>query len=196
MASPHLPEGTVTFLFTDIEGSTRLVAEVGDTAYGAILDTERRLVVDAAVAEGGVPFGSEGDAHFVAFGSAVAAIRAAVAAQRALAGHAWAAGPVRVRMGIHSGEVQVAGDDYLGLEVHRVARIAAAGHGGQVLVSDVTRALAGDPGVPSRCAIWASTGSRTWPARSVCSRWRHRASRRCSRPCGRSTPRPTTCRRS
>ena len=151
MASPHLParalpEGTVTFLFTDIEGSTKLVAEVGDTAYGAILDTERRLVLDAAVAEGGVPFGSEGDAHFVAFGSAAAAIRAAVAAQRALAGHEWDAGPVRVRMGIHSGEAQVAGDDYLGLEVHRAARVAAAGHGGQVLVSDVARALAAELG--------------------------------------------------
>ena len=142
----RLPEGTVTFLFTDIEGSTRLVAEVGDTAYGAILDTERSLVVDAAVAEGGVPFGSEGDAHFVAFGSAAAAIRAAVAAQRALAAHAWEAGSVRVRMGIHSGEAQVAGDDYLGLEVHRAARVAAAGHGGQVLVTEVTRALAGEPG--------------------------------------------------
>jgi len=143
-ATSPLPEGTVTFLFTDIEGSTRLVAEVGDTAYGAILDTERSLVVGASAAEGGVAFGSEGDAHFVAFDSAAAAIRAAVAAQRAIAEHAWPAGPVRVRMGIHSGEAQVAAGDYLGLEVHRAARVAAAGHGGQVLVSDTARALAGE----------------------------------------------------
>jgi predicted ATPase/class 3 adenylate cyclase len=137
-----LPSGTVTFLFTDIEGSTRLVAEVGDGAYGDILATERALVLDAATAEGGVPFGSEGDAHFVAFGSAAAAVRAGVAAQRAIAAHAWPAGAVRVRMGIHTGEVQVVGDDYVGLEIHRAARVAAAAHGGQLLVTDATRALA------------------------------------------------------
>jgi class 3 adenylate cyclase len=97
--STRLPEGTVTFLFTDIEGSTKLVAEVGDAAYGAVLDAERAIVVGAGVAEGGVPFGSEGDAHFVAFDSAGAAIRAAVAAQRALASRTWEHGPVRVRMG-------------------------------------------------------------------------------------------------
>jgi predicted ATPase/class 3 adenylate cyclase len=136
----------VTFLFTDIEGSTKLVAAVGDAAYGAVLDAERALVLDAATAEGGVPFGSEGDAHFVAFPSAAAAVRAAVAAQRALAGHPWQGEPVRVRMGIHTGEAQVVGDDYLGLEVHRAARVAAAAHGGQVLITDATRVLAGEPG--------------------------------------------------
>jgi class 3 adenylate cyclase len=136
--------GTVTFLFTDIEGSTRLAAEVGDRAYGAILDEERALVVAAGEGEGGVAFGSEGDAHFLAFDNAGAAIRAAVAAQRALAGHEWPAGPVRVRMGIHTGAVQVVGDDYVGIEVHRVARVVSAGHGGQVLVTDATRQLAGD----------------------------------------------------
>lgn len=146
--STRLPEGTVTFLFTDIEGSTKLVAEVGDAAYGAVLDAERAIVVGAGVAEGGVPFGSEGDAHFVAFPSAGTAIRAAVAAQRALASRTWEHGPVRVRMGIHTGEAQVVGEDYVGLEVHRAARVAAAGHGGQVLVTNATRVLAGDqPGV-------------------------------------------------
>ena len=140
----QLPEGTVTFLFTDIEGSTRLLSNVGDAAYGEILDTERRLVVDAARAEGGVPFGSEGDAHFIAFAVAGSAIRAAVAAQRALATHPWPDQPVRVRMGIHTGSAEIARGDYVGLEVHRAARVAAAGHGGQVLVTDATRALAVD----------------------------------------------------
>ena len=139
-----LPTGIVTFLFTDIEGSTKLVAAVGDAAYGELLATERSLVIDAAIAEGGVPFGSEGDAHFVAFGSASAAIRASVAAQRSIAAHRWPAGPVRVRMGVHTGEAQVVGDDYVGLEVHRAARVASAAHGGQLLITDATRALAAD----------------------------------------------------
>jgi len=140
----RLPTGTVTFLFTDIEGSTRLAAEVGDEVYGIVLDDERSLVITAAEGERGVAFGSEGDAHFVAFDNAGAAIRAAVAAQRALAGHPWPSGPVRVRMGIHTGAVQVVGEDYVGLEVHRAARVASAGHGGQILVTDAARALAGN----------------------------------------------------
>jgi predicted ATPase/class 3 adenylate cyclase len=143
--TPALPTGVVTFLFTDIEGSTRLLASVGDTAYGRLLDIERTVVLEAAVAQGGVPFGSEGDAHFVAFQSAAAAIRAAVAAQRALLGPDWPAGPVRVRMGIHTGEAQVVGDDYVGIEVHRAARVATAAHGGQVLVTNATRMLSGEP---------------------------------------------------
>ena len=85
---PSLPTGTVTFLFTDIEGSTRRVAELGDAAWGELLAVEGRLIADASIAEGGVPFGTEGDAHFVAFPTAGAGIRAAVAAQRALAAHA------------------------------------------------------------------------------------------------------------
>ncbi len=105
----------------------------------------------AVEGEGGVVFGSEGDAHFAAFPSAGAAVRAAVAAQRALAAHPWPAGEVRVRMGLHTGEVQVANGDYHGLEVHRAARVAAVAHGGQVLVSAATRALAvGGDGVGFR----------------------------------------------
>jgi predicted ATPase/class 3 adenylate cyclase len=134
----------VTFLFTDIEGSTRRVAELGDAAYGELLATEARLVVEAAIAEGGVPFGNEGDAHFVAFPSAAAGIRAAVAAQRAIAAQRWPGDPVRVRMGLHTGEAQVVAGDYVGLEVHRAARIASTAHGGQVVVSEPTRILAGD----------------------------------------------------
>ena len=103
-------------------------------------------MLDAARAAGGVPFGNEGDAHFVAFASAAAGMRAAVAAQRALASHDWGGDPVRVRMGLHTGEAVVVGEDYAGLEVHRAARVAAVGHGGQVLVTEATRLLAGDPG--------------------------------------------------
>lgn len=145
--SPERPTGTVAFLFTDIEGSTRLVARIGDAAYEDLLATERRLVVDAAVAAGGVPFGSEGDAHFIAFASTSDAVRGAVAGQRALDAHAWPDGdPVRVRMGVHAGEVRLVDGDYVGYEVHRAARVAAAAHGGQVLLSGTARALAGDAG--------------------------------------------------
>jgi predicted ATPase/class 3 adenylate cyclase len=141
-----LPTGTVTLLFTDIQGSTKLLARVGDAAYGELLAAERALVAGAVEAAGGVVFGSEGDAHFAAFASAPAAVRGAIEAQRALAGHAWPAGDVRVRMGLHTGEVQVSGGDYHGLEVHRAARIAAVAHGGQILVSSTTHALAGSGG--------------------------------------------------
>jgi predicted ATPase/class 3 adenylate cyclase len=145
--SPELPSGIVTFVFTDIEGSTKLVARVGDAAFGGLLDQETRLVLEATAGEGGVPFGSEGDAHFVAFASAAAAIRGAVAAQRALMAHPWPDdAPVVVRMGVHSGEVLLVDDDYRGYEVHRAARVAAAANGGQVLVSGPARTLAGDPG--------------------------------------------------
>jgi predicted ATPase/class 3 adenylate cyclase len=145
--SPTLPSGTVTFLFTDIEGSTRLVSRIGDEAYGGLLAIERRLVLEAVTAAGGVPFGSEGDAHFVAFTSAAAAVRGAVEAQRALAGHAWPEdAPIVVRMGIHAGEARIVDGDYVGYEVHRAARVASAANGGQVLVSGPARALAGEVG--------------------------------------------------
>jgi predicted ATPase/class 3 adenylate cyclase len=132
----------VTLLFTDIEGSTRLLARVGDRAYGDLLSTERSIVTAAVEGAGGVVFGSEGDAHFAAFASAPAAVRGAIDAQRALESHAWPSGAVHVRMGLHTGEVQVANGDYHGLEVHRAARVAAVAHGGQILVSSATQALA------------------------------------------------------
>ena len=142
-----LPAGTVTFLFTDIEGSTKRLAAVGDEAYVALLADETRLVLDAARQAGGVPFGSEGDAHFIAFASAADAVRGAVAAQQALAAHPWPGDdPLRVRMGLHTGEAVVVGDDYAGFEVHRAARVAASGHGGQILATEATRILAGEPG--------------------------------------------------
>jgi predicted ATPase/class 3 adenylate cyclase len=136
-----LPTGTVTFLFTDIEGSTGLLQTLGDR-YAAVQD-EHAVVVRRAVSEGGgVEVSTHGDAFFVAFHSPAGAVRAAVAAQRALASHDWSPGPpVRVRMGVHTGEGTLGGDDYVGLDVHRAARIADAAHGGQVILSDATRAL-------------------------------------------------------
>jgi predicted ATPase/class 3 adenylate cyclase len=133
---PDLPTGTVTFLFTDIEGSTRLAEELGAT-FGDLLDQTRDIVREAVAAEGGHEFGTEGDALFLVFASPGGAVRAAVEAQRRLAKECEA----RVRMGIHAGDGFLRDGDYVGLDVHRVARIAAAGHGGQVLLSDATRSL-------------------------------------------------------
>ncbi|MGH9283706.1 MAG: adenylate/guanylate cyclase domain-containing protein, partial [Acidimicrobiales bacterium] len=137
----ELPTGTVTFLFTDIEGSTRLLQELGD-GYAAVQD-EHAAIVRRAVAEaGGVEVSTHGDAFFVAFRSPAGAVRAALAAQRELAAHDWSPGrPLKVRMGVHTGEGSLGGDDYVGIDVHRAARIADAAHGGQVIVSDATRAL-------------------------------------------------------
>src|SRR5918999_2166586 len=138
---PDLPTGTVTFLFTDIEGSTRLLQRAGD-AYRDLLATHDRMLRDAISAGGGVEVQTEGDAFFAVFPTAPGAAKAAVHAQRALASHRWPEGDVvRVRMGVHTGEGVLSGGHYIGLDVHRAARIAAAGHGGQVLVSDATRAL-------------------------------------------------------
>lgn len=134
-----LPAGTVTFLFTDIEGSTELLQRLG-SGFGEVLETHQRLL--RAAFSDGVEIGTEGDSFFVAFDSATKAVAAAVAAQVALAGHLWPAGhPVRVRMGLHTGQPSVAADNYVGLDVHRAARIAAAGHGEQVLVSESTHTL-------------------------------------------------------
>jgi predicted ATPase/class 3 adenylate cyclase len=130
-----LPSGTVTFLFTDIEGSTRLVQELGD-GYAAVLADQRRLIAQAVEANGGSLFGSEGDALFAAFASADQAVRAAAAAQRSLARQPWPDGQeVRVRMGVHTGPAMLVDEDYVGLALHEVARVMSAGHGGQVLVS-------------------------------------------------------------
>ena len=135
-----LPTGTVSFLFTDIEGSTRLLQRLGD-GYGAVQDAYA-AIVRQAIDGGGVEVGTQGDSFFAVFPSPVAAVQAAVAAQRGLAAHQWPMqSPLRVRMGLHTGDGVRGGDNYVGLDVHRAARIAAAGHGGQVLVSEATRAL-------------------------------------------------------
>jgi predicted ATPase/class 3 adenylate cyclase len=137
-----IPSWTVTFLFTDIEGSTRLLQEHGRERYGVVQDDHSRLVREAIAAAGGAEIRTEGDSFFVIFPTAGGAVQAAVAAQRALYAHRWSHGePVRVRMGMHSGEGQRRGDDYLGIDVNRAARIAAAGHGGQVLLSATTKSL-------------------------------------------------------
>jgi predicted ATPase/class 3 adenylate cyclase len=137
----ELPIGTVTFLFTDIEGSTRLLQELGDR-YAAVRD-EHAAIVRRAIAEGrGVEVNTQGDSFFVSFPSPIGAARAAVAAQRALATHRWPPdAPLKVRMGLHTGEGILGGEDYVGIDVNRAARIADAAHGGQILLSGATRAL-------------------------------------------------------
>lgn len=136
-----LPTGTVTFLFTDIEGSTRMLQELGDQ-WADVLQDQRRLMRGAIAENRGVELGTEGDSFFVVFASATDAAQAVVSAQQALAAHAWAGQkPVRVRMGLHTGEARRVADDYVGLDVHRAARIAASGHGGQVVISDSVYAL-------------------------------------------------------
>ena len=142
MAPSKLPTGTVTFLFTDIEGSTKLLDELGDEAYSQVLSEHHRACREAWEAHGGVEVDTAGDAFFVAFSRPSAALAAAAAAQEALA-----SGPLSVRMGMHTGEVLLADTGYVGMELHRAARIAAAGHGGQVLVSASTAALTGSEGL-------------------------------------------------
>jgi predicted ATPase/class 3 adenylate cyclase len=140
----ELPSGTVTFLFTDIEGSTRLLQQLGEK-FAALLATHQQIVRQACSAHHGSEVGTQGDSFFVAFPRALEAIYAVVAAQRAHAAQAWPDGvSVRVRMGLHTGEAQISSANYVGLDVHRAARIAAAAHGGQVLLSQVTGALVED----------------------------------------------------
>ncbi len=139
MKSRDLPTGVVTLLFTDVEGSTNLLHELGDE-YGAALHEHRRIVRNAFGAHDGVEVDTQGDAFFVAFARASDAVAAAADAQRAL-DH----GPIRVRMGLHSGEPQLTDEGYVGLDVHKGARIAAAGHGGQVLLSEAAHALVDAP---------------------------------------------------
>jgi len=136
----ELPSGVVTFLFTDIEGSTRLVKTLRER-YPQILAEHRRLVRAAVASHGGHEVDTQGDAFFVAFAGAKQAVQCALEIQRALAGHEWPAGAlVRVRIGIHTGNAVPAGGGYTGLAVHRTARICAAAHGGQVLVANEDRA--------------------------------------------------------
>src|SRR5438270_5182938 len=142
MAGGGLPTGTLTFLFTDLEGSTHLLQRLGDR-YPALLATHYELMRGAFAANGGQEVGTRGDALFVAFEQASAAVAGAAAAQLALAAHEWPDDcEVRVRMGLHTGEAEVVDGDYVGVAVHAAARICSAAHGGQVLASEVTRAIA------------------------------------------------------
>jgi class 3 adenylate cyclase len=131
-----LPSGTITFLFTDVEGSTRLLRELGADAYADALAEHRRVVRESCGAHDGVEVDTQGDAFFLAFPTAPDALDAAEAIMVGLE-----RGPIRVRMGVHTGTPLVAAEGYVGEDVHRAARIAAAGHGGQVLVSASTAAL-------------------------------------------------------
>jgi predicted ATPase len=137
-----LPQGTVTFLFTDIEGSTALLEELGSEGYGELLSHHHRVCRAAWIEHGGVEVDKTGDAFFVAFPTASGVLAAAADAQRALAELG-----LRVRMGVHTGEVSLNETGYVGFEVHRAARIAAAAHGGQVVVSSSTAALVGTKGL-------------------------------------------------
>ncbi|MGQ0550991.1 MAG: ATP-binding protein [Armatimonadota bacterium] len=135
-----LPTGTVTFLFTDIEGSTVLLQHLGDRRYADVLTAQRRLLRAAFQEGGGHEVDTQGDAFLVAFGRALDAVAAVAAAQRAITAHPWPEGAsVRVRMGLHTGEPTLTAGGYVGLDVHRAARICAAGHGGQTLLSQATR---------------------------------------------------------
>jgi len=136
---PDLPHGTVTLVFTDVEGSTQLLQRLGDN-YAHVLDDHRRLFREAVESGEGIIIDQRGDEFFVVFSEAQLAADALVAAQRAFAGHEWPGGvDLRVRMGMHTGEPNIRDGTYFGLDVHRAARICQAGSGGQILLSARTR---------------------------------------------------------
>jgi predicted ATPase/class 3 adenylate cyclase len=137
----QLPRGTVTLLFSDIEGSTRLLQDLGPARYARALQDHRRLLRDVFSSHGGVEVGTEGDSFFVAFPQARDAVVAASKAQAALEAHQWEDGAIRVRMGVHTGEPALDDEGYVGIDVHRAARVMSAGHGGQVLLTEATRAV-------------------------------------------------------
>ena len=140
---PPLPSGTVTFVFSDVEGSTALLKQLGER-FDEVLSAHRRLMREGFAAHGGVEIDTQGDAFFFAFSRARDAVTAAVEAQRAHTAHEWPDGvDVRVRMGLHTGEPALGSEGYLGLDVVRAARLCTAGSGGHVLLSETTRALVG-----------------------------------------------------
>jgi class 3 adenylate cyclase len=143
---PNLPSGTVTFLFSDIEGSTSLLKQLGDAQYADLLATHRRIVRETFGLYNGQEIDTQGDAFFYSFPRAREAVAAAVAVQREHNTYAWPEGvSVRLRLGLHTGEPVIGDEGYTGLDVVRASRIAAVGRGGQVLLSETTRAIvAGD----------------------------------------------------
>jgi class 3 adenylate cyclase len=146
-----LPVETFTFLFTDIEGSTALLRRLGEGLYGQLLASHHSLIRSGLAAHDGREVDTQGDAFFAMFSSPRACVAAVMETQRALAAHAWPAGEhVRVRMGVHTGEASQTATGLVGLDVHRAARVAAVGYGGQVLLSETAAALVRDslpPGV-------------------------------------------------
>jgi len=138
-----LPGGTVTLFFTDVEGSTGLAEALGDV-WAEVLEEHRRILRAEVVARWGIEVDCRGDELFAVFTDAVSAVQAAAAAQRALGAHAWPEGTsVRVRMGLHTGTPTLGSNGYVGVEVHRAARVCSAAHGGQVLLTGATREAAG-----------------------------------------------------
>mgnify|MGYP001593299679 CR=1 FL=1 len=157
------PGGTVTLAFTDMEGSTRLLQALGDR-YSGVLAEHHRLLRDAFALHGGVERGSAGDGLYFVFPTARSAVLAAVEGQLAIGAHAWPDGiAIRDRMGLHTGEPRAASEGY-GLDVHRAARICAAGHGRQILISQTTRSLAAWGGA-AHAAGGASAGVTPAPKR-------------------------------
>jgi len=149
----ELPAGTVTFVFTDIEDSTELLKRLGD-GYGDVLTRHRRIVRDAFAVHDGVEMDTQGDAFFFVFRRAKDAASAAVEVQRAHAAESWSAGvEVRVRIGLHTGEPAIHEEGYVGLDVVRAARICTVGRGGQILLSETTRALLGS-GLPDGVSVF------------------------------------------
>lgn len=139
---PNLPSGTVTFLFSDIEGSTSLLKQLGDEQYAELLRTHRRIVRETFGLYHGQEIDTQGDAFFYSFHRAREAVAAAVAVQREHNEQSWPQGvTVRMRLGLHTGEPAIGEEGYTGLDVVRASRIAAVGRGGQVLLSDTTRAI-------------------------------------------------------
>ena len=150
---PELPQGTVTFVFTDIEGSTELLKRLGD-GYADVLTTHRRIVRDAFAARDGIEIDTQGDAFFFVFPRARDAVAAAVDVQRTHVAVTWPDGEaVRVRMGLHTGEPAVHEEGYVGLDVVRAARLCTVGRGGQILVSETTRGLLGSS-VPEGVSVF------------------------------------------
>ncbi|HWH98866.1 MAG TPA: adenylate/guanylate cyclase domain-containing protein, partial [Propionibacteriaceae bacterium] len=139
-----LPSGTLTLLFSDIEGSTRLLTQLG-VHYGEALSVQRSMMREEFERWRGAEIGTEGDSFFVVFTSATDAVKAALGAQRRLASYDWPDGAmVRVRMGLHTGQPTRLESDYVGMDVHRAARIASAAHGGQIVLSATTAQLVSD----------------------------------------------------
>lgn len=149
----ELPRGTVTFLFSDIEGSTRLLEQLGDR-YSDVLRDHRRILRERLEVANGQEIDTQGDAFFFSFTRAKDAVTGAVTAQRALAAHEWPEGlAVKTRMGLHTGEPNVGEEGYVGLDVVRAARICTVGRGGQILLSETTRALVGS-GLPDGVSVF------------------------------------------
>ena len=186
--------GTVTLLFSDIEGSTRLLDQLGER-YVTLLGDHHRIMDASAAAHGGRRVDAAGDGLFYSFDSAPGALDASVQAQRALLAHSWPDGvAVQSRMGLHTGEPLSAGTTYVGMDVHRAARICAAGHGGQILVTDSIRSLRGLMTPAGLAAYQAAAGRQTLAARTSTGRPTFR--RRCWLGCEGIPPPRRTGRRS